>query len=129
MALRAVVKVAMRIALRADDPTAGIRIKTRDRGGWRTWTEDEIAQFEAAHPIGTRARLAFALLLYTGQRRGDVIRMGRQHIKDGVLTVHQAKTGVAVAIRSAAYGHRCDRGHKGRPAKEEPRHGFTGRAA
>jgi hypothetical protein len=96
-ALRAVVKVAMRIGLRADDPTAGIRIKTHDRGGWRTWTEDEITQFEAAYPIGTRERLAFALLLYTGQRRGDVIRMGRQHVKGGFITVRQGKTGATVA--------------------------------
>jgi hypothetical protein len=51
-ALRAVVKIAMRIGLRADDPTAGIRIKTRDRGGWRTWNEDEITQFEAVYPSG-----------------------------------------------------------------------------
>jgi integrase len=99
-ALRAVVKVAMRIALRADDPTAGIRIKTRDRGGWRTWTEDEITQFEAAYPIGTRERLAFALLVYTGQRRGDVIRMGRQHVKGGFLTVRQGKRPDALRIRS-----------------------------
>jgi integrase len=42
--------------------------------------------------------LALALLLYTGQRRGDVVRMGRQHIKDGVLTLRQMKTGAELAI-------------------------------
>jgi integrase len=57
-----------------------------------------IARFEAAHPIGTRARLAFALLLYTGQRRSDVVRMGPQHLAKssdwpyGTLTVDQQKT-------------------------------------
>ena len=50
--------------------------------GFHTWTEDEIAQFESAHPIGSRERLALALGLYTAQRRGDVIRMGRQHLSD-----------------------------------------------
>ena len=30
-----------------------------------------IARFEAAYPLGTRERLAYALLLYTGQRSGD----------------------------------------------------------
>jgi integrase len=40
----------------------------------------------------------FALLLYTAQRRGDVMRMGRQHIRDGVLTVKQQKTGITLAI-------------------------------
>jgi integrase len=37
-------------------------------------------------------------LLYTGQRRSDVVRMGRQHIRDGVLTVKQEKTGASLAI-------------------------------
>ena len=47
----------------------------------------------STHAIGTRARLAFALLLYTGQRRSDVVRMGRQHIKAGKIEVVQDKTG------------------------------------
>jgi integrase len=50
-----------------------------------------IEQFERAHPIGSRARLALALLLCTGQRRGDVVRMGDQHIHDGILTIDQKK--------------------------------------
>ena len=45
------------------------------------WTDEETAKFEAAYPLGTRERLAYSLLLYTGQRSGDVVRMGRQHIK------------------------------------------------
>jgi integrase len=72
-----------------------IRVKS---SGYHSWTEDEIEQFERTHPIGTRARLAFALLLYSGQRRSDVIRMGRQHIRDGVLQVRQQKTGVELLI-------------------------------
>jgi integrase len=82
-ALKAVMAVALRLGLRADDPTQGICVKVPSRGGWRTWTEQDIVQFEAVYSIGTRARLAFALLLYTGQRRGDVIRLGRQHVRDG----------------------------------------------
>src|SRR6516165_1234627 len=53
----------------------------------------EIAQFEAHHPIGTKPRLALALLLYTAQRRSDVVRMGRQHIRNGAFIVKQQKTG------------------------------------
>jgi tetratricopeptide (TPR) repeat protein len=53
----------------------------RSRGeGFHTWSEGEIAQFQARHPIGSRAGLALALLLYTAQRRGDVVRMGWQHV-------------------------------------------------
>src|SRR5215469_12498078 len=80
------------------DPTANIKQRAIKGDGFHTWTEEEIAQFEAHHPIGTKPRLALALLLYNGQRRSDVVRMGRQHIKDGVLTVKQQKTGVELPI-------------------------------
>jgi integrase len=66
--------------------------------GIYTWNEQDIAGYQAAHPIGTKARIAFALLLYTAQRRSDVIRMGRQHIRDGVLQVRQTKTGAVLDI-------------------------------
>lgn len=80
------------------DPTLGIRIKAPKSDGHHTWSESEIATFEAHHPIGSKARLALALGLHTGQRRGDVIRIGRQHIRDGVLSVKQQKTGTTLAL-------------------------------
>jgi integrase len=84
---------------RDDDPTIGVsNIKTRPSEGFHTWNEAEIAQFEAAHPIDSKARLAFGLLLFTAQRRGDVIRLGRQHIRAGFLQVRQQKTGAALEI-------------------------------
>jgi integrase len=61
----------------------------------RSWTDGEIAAYELAHPIGSTARLALAL---GGQRRSDVVRMGRQHIRDGILTIGQQKTGAQVDI-------------------------------
>jgi integrase len=97
-ALRAVVALARRAGIRDDDPTEGIRVKLRATAGFRTWAEDDIARFETVYPIGSRARLAFALLLFTGQRRGDAIRLGRQHVKGGFLTVRQGKTGATVVI-------------------------------
>ena len=100
--LRKLLSVLMRLAIlegwRNDNPVSaveGIKIKS---DGHRTWTDEEIAAFEAFYPIGTEARLAFALLLYTGQRRSDVVRMGRQHIKNGFITIVQAKTKVEVSI-------------------------------
>jgi len=80
------------------DPTSGVRVKLPKSDGFHTWTEHEIAQFEARHPIGSKARLALALGLYTAQRRADVVRIGRQHIRDGVLTLRQQKTGATLAI-------------------------------
>ena len=46
--------------------------------GFHAWSVAEVRQFEDRHPIGTKARLALALLLFTGVRRGDVVRLGRQ---------------------------------------------------
>jgi integrase len=97
-ALRAMMKHAVETGLRADDPTRDVRAIRVKSDGFHSWTDAEIAQFEGRHHIGSRARLAFALLLYTGQRRSDVVRMGRQHIRDGVLHVRQQKTGAELAI-------------------------------
>ena len=65
-------------------------IKTGSQG-FHSWSIEEVQQFEERHPVGTRARLALALLLYTGQRRSDVVGFGRQHIKDGRLVFTQEK--------------------------------------
>jgi integrase len=81
-AIRALVRYAIKADMLDDDPTLGIRLRRMSGDGHHTWTEDELARFESAHAIGTRERLAFALGLYTTQRRGDVIRMGRQHLSD-----------------------------------------------
>jgi len=59
--------------------------------GFHSWTEEEIAKFEARHPVGTKARLALALMLYTSQRRSDVVLFGRQHVSNGWLRFTQQK--------------------------------------
>jgi len=49
--------------------------------GHHSWSDDEIARFEARHPLGTKAHLALQLILYTGARRSDAHRLGRQHLR------------------------------------------------
>ncbi len=66
-------------------------LKSNNPTGWHTWTTEEVQRFEARHAIGTKARLALALLLYTGQRRSDIIRFGRQHVRNGTITFTQYK--------------------------------------
>ena len=88
----------MSVGIREDDPTLGIRAPKRKSQGFENWTEADIAAFEATHPIGTKPRLALALLLCTAQRRADVIRMGRQHIRNGAIHLRQQKTGTALEI-------------------------------
>jgi integrase len=96
--LRALMQHAIAIGVREDDPTVGVKLLKIKTEGFHSWTEDEIAQFERAHLIGSKERLAFNLLLYTGQRRSDVVRMGPQHVRDGALDVRQDKTGALVSI-------------------------------
>lgn len=98
-AIRGLMRYAVEIGMRADDPTAGIRIARPAKSeGFPTWGETEIAAFRQHYAIGTTARLAFELLLNTGQRRGDVIKMGRQHVRAGKLHVRQNKTGAELKL-------------------------------
>ena len=54
------------------------RLRSNNPDGIRAWSDSDAARYEARHPIGTKARLAFDLLLYTGVRRSDVVRLGPQ---------------------------------------------------
>jgi integrase len=98
-AVRGLLQYAVEIGMRPDDPSYGMKMSLPSKSdGFCTWGEPEIAGFRRHHAIGTRARLAFELLLNTGQRRGDVIRMGRQHLHAGKLIVKQRKTGATLKI-------------------------------
>ena len=77
--------------LRAN-PAREIRRISYATSGFHTWTVEEVRQFEARHPIRTKARLALALLLFLGVRRGDVVTLGRQHVKFGWLRMVPRKT-------------------------------------
>lgn len=59
--------------------------------GHHTWTLEEVAAFEKRHPPGTKAHLAFSLLLFTGVRRSDVVGLGRQMMRDGWLHFTETK--------------------------------------
>ena len=89
---------AIDLEWRRDDPTDGVRKIKNKSEGFARWEESQIDLFLEKHKPGTRAHPAFWLLLYTGQRRSDVVRMGRQHVRDGVLTIIQQKTGQEVSV-------------------------------
>jgi integrase len=67
------------------------RLRSKRQGGHHAWTLDEVAQYEQHHPRGTKAHLALSLLINTGCRRGDVILLGRRHVRDGWLKYTQQK--------------------------------------
>lgn len=89
-------RLAIKLGWRRDDPL--VATDTFKGGTWHTWTDEEIAAFEARWPVGTRQRLAFDLLIFTGQRSGDVRRMTWAHVANGKVKVKQSKTGAELTI-------------------------------
>jgi integrase len=90
-ALRALFRWAVEADVVPNDPTRDVRVIQYSSEGHHSWTLDEVKLFEQRHPIGTKARLAMALMLYTTGRREDAVRLGPQHIRDGRLRYTQAK--------------------------------------
>ena len=76
------------------------RIKSGSTG-FHSWTLEEIEKFEQRHAVGTRARLALALLTFTGARRSDVVLLGKQHVRDGWLKCGNAPLGEGARDQAA----------------------------
>jgi site-specific recombinase XerD len=97
LTLRMLMRYAVEEGWRTDDPTA--KLERFAVGTHHTWTDEEIAAYEARWPLGTRERTAFALLLYTGQRTSDVAAMSRGDIVEGrKIRAAQLKTGAKLVI-------------------------------
>jgi integrase len=85
------IRAVLNWALEQDPPlvranhAAQVKGFKRQTTGYHTWTPEELEQYEGYWPIGTKARLAISLLSYTGVRRSDVVRLGKQHIRGGRL--------------------------------------------
>ena len=90
-AMRQVFKFGVKKKFAPNNPARDVEYFKSGSPGFHTWTPEEVLQFEERHPIGSKARLALALMLFTGQRRSDIIRFGKQHAKGGKLTFTQHK--------------------------------------
>ncbi len=100
-ALRGLFRWAREAGHVATDPTAGVTNPKRKAGpGFRAWTEDDVIAYERRWPLGTRQRVWLDVLLYTGLRRGDAVRLGRQHVRGGVavLTTEKSQGGMTVTL-------------------------------
>jgi integrase len=95
--LRLLIRFALDLAIITEDPTTGIKMKVKG-GGYRSWTEQEIATFQNTYAVGTKQRLALELLLNTAARCADTVKFGRGHVRNGELHYVQQKTGRAVVI-------------------------------
>jgi integrase/recombinase XerD len=90
-ALRALFRWAMENDQAPHDPTRDIKPIRHATEGHHTWTLEDITAYEDRHSLGSKARLAMVLLLYTACRREDVVRFGPQHVRNNRLQYRQAK--------------------------------------
>jgi integrase len=99
--LRRLFEHAVRLEMIRKNPvqhTTAVKYKTK---GFHSWTEDEIAVFRERHALGTKARLALEIMLWTGQRRGDAHRFGPPHVRNGRIFYEQEKSGKELSLPMA----------------------------
>src|SRR5262249_31384161 len=97
--MRGLFRWAKKAGLVKVDPTTDVDAPRRKQGpGYPTWTEADVAMYQRRWPIGTRERVWIDVLLYTGLRCGDAVRLGRQHIRDGEIQLVTEKTGTPVPL-------------------------------
>jgi integrase len=83
----------------AENPCDGLELPKRPKtGGFKEWSVEEILRYEERWPIGTRERVMLDVYLYTGLRRGDAAVVGKQHVRNGVISLQTEKTGQWVHI-------------------------------
>jgi integrase len=80
------------------NPCDGVKVVSVATEGFAVWTDDDVAAYRARWPLGTHQRVAFEVLRETGLRRGDAVRVGRAHVRDGVIRLVTEKTGERVSI-------------------------------
>jgi integrase len=98
-AMRGLFRWAFRARLVKSDPTIGVNdLPLPKNDGHMPWSDGDVAAYEARWPLGTRQRVWFDVLAYTGLRRGDAVRLGRQHLRNGIATIKTEKTGSVVTL-------------------------------
>jgi integrase len=75
-----------------------IKARQGKTDGYHTWTVEEVDRYQKRHPVGTQARLALDIFLYTGLRRSDALTLGRQHVRDGTISIRAGKNGAEIVI-------------------------------
>ncbi|WP_424974213.1 tyrosine-type recombinase/integrase [Dinoroseobacter sp. S124A] len=75
------------------NPCAKVKQHKYDKQEREPWPLELIAKMREAYSLETRERLIFELLLGTGQRIGDVLKMQWGDLDNGGINVRQNKTG------------------------------------
>jgi len=85
-------KVAVELDFIERSPMADLKSVKHKMVGFEYWEEDEIAKYREHWKIGTIQRLEFEVLLNTGLRVSDAVRLGPQHFKEGAHIIVTQKT-------------------------------------
>lgn len=80
------------------NPADRIKITRGDGEGHLAWPIELIEQYEQHWPLGSKERLIFDVFLYVGLRRGDAARLGKQHIRNGIIHLTTEKSGGTMPI-------------------------------
>lgn len=96
--LLAMFRVAVAKGWRNDNPVRESERVDYKAGGHIPWSEEDIVQFREFWGEGTKPVQALTVLLTTGVRRSDGHTLGRQHVRDGLVKVRQAKGGAWITI-------------------------------
>ena len=95
---RVLMKHAVGLGLIEANPARDVETHKTQGDGFHCWTDEEIEQYRSHHQAGTEARLAFEIALWSGARRGDLVRLGRQNVSGGSLSYISEKTRIEVCI-------------------------------
>ena len=96
--MRALLKFAKDSGWVTANPAENVKVSAPKTDGYHTWTVEEVTRYQERHPVGTQARLALDIMLYTGLRRSDAIVLGRQHVRNGVVSIKAGKNGAEIVI-------------------------------
>lgn len=89
---RALAAHAVALGWRSTDFSVGVeRAKVRERPHTAA-APDAVAALRARWPLGTQQRVAVELLYHHAPRRADLVALGRQHVKNGMIAWRQSKT-------------------------------------
>lgn len=95
--MRRLFAYAVKIGWRADNP-AELTDHYVSKGGFHTWTDAEIDQFRARHPLGSMARLVLELALNSAARRCNLATLQHANIVQGRIEISHAKAGNDTSI-------------------------------
>lgn len=81
-AMRGLFKWAVSVDLAQNNPTDDLTVNRPRTEGFKPWSPEWCAAYEAHWPIGTRERVWYEVIHCTGLRRGDAVRVGKQHVRN-----------------------------------------------